>query len=466
NILDCMRRRRTYTTTDRTVQVYYRVNGEWLGSVLDAPEKLDVEIDVTTQNERGIGCLELVTEDGIVVAVVDAGALSEFRWHVELNPDFDYYYLRIQNGVAYTVTAPVFVKGRDLLNVKRMGYGVSEDAEHPHVVTATVKNEGDKPMADVTVDFYLTGEDGFVLRRLAPFEEVHVGKLMPGEVRTVSRRLSDVPGAHRVTAVVSGMAGKARFADTSYVLVSPITITKVMPLTSSYECEGVRVKNPFAYVELYNHTDRPISLSGYTLGVWNGTGRKSPPVEDRLLALDGLHLPPKSTLTVWVKGADNPLTAADFNAHYGTNLLEGEDLFITDQLLLPTNNEARKIDLCRAGEILTRAKLGYYCTHDTDVVADKALLYALAPGDVVSARFIKLDEGEATPPAPGKILPQQTPKTLSGLCRKRERIEAERSATKKEVFTRLTKASLVPFRTAAFVANAVSAFKGFFDTKE
>ena len=205
NILDGMRRRRTYMTTDRTVQVRYRVNGEWLGAILQSPDKLDVEIDVTTENEAGIGRLELITEDSIVVATVDAGALTEFRWHVELTPDFDYYYLRIQNGSIYTVTAPVFVKGRDLLNIKRMGYGISEDMEHPHVVTATVKNEGDKPISDITVDFYLTGEEGFQLRHLAPFEEVHVGKLQPGEVRTVSRRFPDVPGGHRVTAVASGM---------------------------------------------------------------------------------------------------------------------------------------------------------------------------------------------------------------------------------------------------------------------
>ena len=99
------------------------------------------------------------------------------------------------------------------------------------------------------------------------------------------------------------------------------------------------------------------------------------------------------------------------------------------------------------------------------MVADKALCYAIVPGDVVTARFLKLDEGQEAP-SPGRLLPAQTPRTLTGICRKREMIEAERSATKKEIFTRLTKASLVPFRTAAFVANAVSAFKGFFDTKE
>lgn len=462
NILDGMRRRRTYATTDRTMQVRYRVNGAWLGSVLQKPEKLDVEVEITTENQAGIGKLELLCEDKIVAAVVDAGALREFRWHVELNPDFDYYYLRITNGEAYTVTAPVFIEGRDLLNIKRMSYGISEDEGNPHVVTATVKNESDKIMSDVTVDFYLTSEKAFLLRQLAPFEEVHIGKLAPGETRTVSRRLPDVGGCHRVSAVVSGMMGKQRYADTAYVMISPLTITKLMPLTSDTEKDGVAVKNPYAYVEIYNHTAAALTLDGYSLGIWEGTGKGAVPQGSRVLPLDGITIPPASTLTVWVKGENNPLTVADFNAHYGTCLLEGEDLIATDQLLLPTDNKAKKIDIRRADEILTRATFGYYCTHDTDVVADKTLCYGLPAGDTVRERF--LDVGST--PVPGKLLPAQIPRTLKGLCRKSETLEAERSATRKEVFTRLTKASLVPFRAAAFVANAVSAFKGFFDTKE
>ncbi|MBQ3056389.1 MAG: CehA/McbA family metallohydrolase [Clostridia bacterium] len=465
NILDGMRRRRTYSTTDRTMQVRYRVNGAWLGSVLEKPERLDVEVEVTTENEGGIGKLELLTEDRIVAAVVDAGPLCEFRWHVELNPDFDYYYLRITNGSFHTVTAPIFIEGRDLLNIKRMSYGISEDAEYPHVVTATVKNESDKPISDVTVDFYLTNEDAFVLRQLAPFEEVHIGKLAPGEVHTVSRRFPDVGGYHRVSAVVSGMVSKQRYADTSYVMISPLSITKLMPLTSDTEREGATVKNPYAYIELYNHTASPITLDGYSLGVWQGTGERAIPAESRVLALNGMTVPPASTLTVWVKGENNPLTVADFNAHYGVELLEGEDLIVTDQLLLGTSNDARKLDVRRGEEILSRVTFGYHCTHDTDIVCDKPLCYAIAPNDTVKENHLSLGEEQALP-LPGKLLPAQTPRTLNGLCRKRETLEAERSATRKEVFTRLTKASLVPFRAAAFVANAVSAFKGFFDTKE
>ena len=465
NILDAMRRRRTYTTSDRTLRVYYRVNGAWLGSVLDAPETLDVEVEITTECELGIGKIELLTEDSIVVATVEAGALSEFRWHVELNPDFDYYYLRITNAKHYTVTAPVFVENRDILSIKRMGYGVSEDAEHPHVVTATVKNESDKVLSDVTVDFYLTDEDAFVLRQLSPFEEVHVGKLAPGETRTVSRRFPDIAGHHRVSAIASGMVGKQRYADTSYVMISPLTVTKLMPLTSDLTKDGVLVKNPYPYVEIYNHTAKPISLKGYTLGLWKSIGKKAPPVDDRVLSLSGFTIPPASTLTVWMRSEDSPLTAADFNAHYGVKLLEGEDLMITSQPIMNTDNAAKKMDIRHGSEVLARATFGYHYTHATDVELDRVLCYAFAPHVTQTLRFLP-KAGEKEAPLPGKPLACQIPRKLKGLCRKSESKEAQRSATRKEVFTRLTKSSLVPFRAAAFVANAVSAFKGFFDTKE
>ncbi|MBE6604346.1 MAG: hypothetical protein E7639_01400 [Ruminococcaceae bacterium] len=464
NILDGMRRRRTYTTNDRTMRVFYRVNGEWLGSVLHAPTQLDVEINVTTEHEGGIGRLELLAEDSIVVAEVEAGALSEFCWRLELPPDFDYYYLRITGANTYTVTAPIFVEGRDALTLQKLQYGISEDAEHPHVVLASVKNTSDKVLTDVTVDLYLTDENAFTLRRLAPFEEVHVGKLAAGEVRTVSRRLPDVPRGHRVVAVVSGNCGKERYADTGYVMISPLTVTKLMPLTSAVEHGGAMVENPFAYVEIYNHTQRTVDLKGYSLGAWRALGVRAVPTQDRVLSLDGYTLPPQSTLVVWAKQAGNPLSAADFNAHYGVNLLEGEDLLITESFILPTSNGAKKLDIRRGEEILTRATYGYHCTHDTDVVCDKPLCYVHAPHRTVTARF--LPQASQADLLPGQIVPQQVPRTLKGLCRKREAVEAERSAVRREVFTRLTKASLVPFRAAAFVANAVSAFKGFFDTKE
>jgi hypothetical protein len=328
-------------------------------------------------------------------------------------------------------------------------------------VTATVKNESDRAVSDVEIDFYLTSPDAFALRTLSPFEAVHVGKLAPGEVHTVSRRLPELPGRHRVSAVVSGMAGKARVADTSYVLISPVTVTKLMPLTSPFQKGRREVANPFAYVELYNPTATSISLDGYRLAGWHTIGRY--PNEAHTLSLDGVLLPPASTLTVWLR-SDDTLTAADFNARYGTKLLLGEDLIITEKPLLVADGCGRRLDLSRGEELLSRVTYGYYGTHDTDVVEDRPICYRHGPDMTATGRYLPLPEGEI--PLPGRVTAKQVPKTMKGLCRASEEAEAQKAADRERVITRLTKASLVPFRAASFVANAVSAVKGFFDIKE
>ena len=463
NIMNAMRRRRTYSTTDRTMKVYYRVNGAWLGAVLDNPEKLTVEVDITTAREEGIGKIELMTEDNVVMATVDAGALTTFSWSVEINPDFDYYYLRITSDDAYTVTAPVFITGRDFLNVKRMTYGVADSGEYPHVVTATVKNESDKPMLDVEIDLYLTSSDAFALRTLAPFETVHLGKLAPGEMRTVTRRLPELAGRHRVTAVVAGTLGKARYADISYVLISPICITKLMPLTSPVRKGTRTVENPYPYIELYNPTARTLRLDGYRLAHWHTIGSK--PDDAHTLRLDGVTVPPASILTVWMRPQGCALSAADFNAHYGTKLLEGEDLLITEVPLLLPDGTGKRLDLIQGDELLSRVTYGYYCTHKTDVVADKPLYYRHGP-DITATERILAPKAEESSSAPGRVISGQIPKIMKGLPRPCEALEAERSAERERVITRLTKASLVPFRAASFVASAVTAVKGLFDTKE
>ncbi len=464
NVLDAFRRRRTYSTTDRTMKISYKVNDAWLGAVIEAPEKLLVEIEVTTEKESGIGRLAIVAEDNIEVAAVDAGALASFSWQVELASDFDYYYLRITNGEDYTVTAPVFVEGRNKLNITRMNYGVSEDASDPHVVTATVKNESDKTITDVTVDLYLSDYDGFLLRHLTPFESVHIGKLAAGEAHTVSRRLPDVCCRRRVSAVLSGVQGKVRYADTAYVMISPVSITKILPLSSPIEKDGVLVENPFAYAELYNHTEKPLELNGYSLRLWSSIGQSKPFLQNTL-PLDGVKVAPHSTLVVWMRPAGSALTAENFNARFGTALVEGENLLITEKEILSPVPLARRLDIFEREHILTRVAYGYFCSHERDVEVDVPCLYAFAPHMTVQQKRISQKKIEMLP-LPGELLTAQIPKTLKGLCRRREILEADRAKTKKQVVTKLTKAPLVPLRAASLLANAVSAFKGILSEKE
>ena len=118
NILDAFRRRRTYSTSDSTMKVWFEVNGEVMGARLRDPEKLAVEVIVTTESEAGIGNIALVAEDNIVVASVNAGALRKYRWKLTLPPLYDYYYVRITGKGRYTVTAPVWIEGNQPLRIK------------------------------------------------------------------------------------------------------------------------------------------------------------------------------------------------------------------------------------------------------------------------------------------------------------------------------------------------------------
>jgi len=455
NILDGMRRRRTYATDDATMQILYRVNGVPLGSVLTSPDRLIVEIEVATEHAEGIGRLQLMCEDRMVIAEVDAGVLRRFSWQIELDPDFDYYYLRITNGACYSVTAPVFVEGRDLLNITAMEYGVTEACEDPYAVSVTVANDGDKALSNVTVDFYLGTEDGFLLRHLAPAETVEIGVLESGETVTVSCCLADVRDKRRVSAVVSGMAGKQRYADTAYVLLSPLTVSKLLPVSTPLTGAEMAIENPFAYIELHNPTPILRSLDGYFLKV-KGEDRRAAERKTSL-ALDGMRIPPFGTLVIWLDPTGGRLTAEDFNTRYGTSLIEHEDLVRADAELLSCLGEDGVLDLCLGEVPICRVLLG----GGEPVVDMPTVCRSLPRRTPVAERLLLTD-----PLLPGQLHVLQQPHTVTELPERALPTEVTEEQAKQRVITRLTKASLVPFRAAALVAGALSAFRGFFGDKE
>ncbi len=453
NILDAMRRRRTYSTEDRTTELYYKVNGEWLGSTLYAPEKLTVSVEVHTKNEQGLGLLQLVSEDNIVVAHIAVGARRDFVWQVELDSDFDYYYIRMVNGKTYTVTAPVFVTGRDFLNITDFTCGVSNGGRDCHGAKLTVRNDAVRQMNDVQVDFYLSPADGFELRTLAPYATVNVGKLQPGEARTLTYGFPDVPGNCRLSAVVSGSVGKKRYADTAYLLLSPLYISALLPLTSPVEKDGKQIANPFPYVEICNPTAEKVAISGYSLKLRETLGKQ--PIPAHILNFEGGSIPPTSVLTVWQRPAGSGLTAADFNARYGTSLIEGEDLLITETAILNAEPFGRRMDLTRGGELLSRAPYGCYCDRHNNIVTDVPIRYAQNPGMTATVRELP---AEKEPLPPGKLSAAQVPLTVECPAHG-ESAAGTDNGKKKPWVTRLLHAPLVPFEAAQLVAGALAAVK-------
>ncbi len=454
NVLDAMRRRRTYSTSDRSTKVLYRVNGEWLGARLKAPDTLSFEVLVSTESEAGIGDLYLVAEDNIVVAHTQAGTLKQFSWRLKLPAEFDYYYLKIRNGEAYTVTAPVFVEGRDALTLRALTLADSGEADAPFAVCAAVENTGEKELADVTVDFYLSGEDGFSLPLLTPMESEQIGTLRAGETRTVCRRFPAIAGKHRVSAVVRGSAGKQHFADTGYTYLPRAIISRICPYTNAEKGE----ENPFSFVELYNPFSEALSLDGYALHPCHatGTGCKAEDVQP----LDGYTIPAHGTLVIWCQKDTSALENSDFNTRYGTSLGENA-LFCSRKKLLQYDHRGHKLDLCQNGVPVARVCYGTYCG-GTVPACDEQLTYRFAADITVQEEgFTPAERTPVGIPCAEQALP-----LMSAPSRADEWKNAQEAWKNAPAVQDKPAKKMSLWQTAAFAANAFSTFKEIFSDKD
>lgn len=374
NVLEAMRSRRTYTSSDPTLKITYKVNGEWFGSRLRDPKKLHFDISLSTEKDRGLGLLEVVTEDNIVIASKDAGCLKSFSWQFDASPDFDYYYLRVTSDGKYSVTAPVWIiSGRGPV-IKSFTTEPTDDPYLTDRALLTLKSADGKALHNLRADLYLTKADGFRLDTVEPFRSLKLGDLPEGKTLKVGCPVPYIPERRRLTVVVSSTDGLRRRFDTSFALMFPVTVTEVMNLTT--EKDGV--KNPFPYVKLCNRTAKELALDGMTLRLWIQTGKA--PLEERTLKLDGVKIAPKGELVIWVRKAGNPFTADDFNERYGTSLKEGEGLLITDKRIVSSKlTPGRQLELLYRGEAIDRATWNYGAVEEHKVVTDKAITYNHIP---------------------------------------------------------------------------------------
>ncbi len=453
NVLDAMRRGRTYATSDRSTKVIYRVNGEWLGTRLQSPDTLGFEVLVSTENEAGIGDLYLVSEDNIVVAHTQAGPLRQFSWRLELPAEFDYYYVKIQNGKEYTLTAPVFVEGRNALTLHAPEISDSGEADAPFSVCITVENTGGKDLSDVALDFYLSGEEGFCLPLLTAMESEYIGELQAGESRTVCRRFPAIAGKNRVSAVVRGACGKQRFADTTYTFLPRAIISRICPLTSELDGE----ENPFSFAELYNPYSVPLSLNGYALYPCHGAGTGC--LEENIQPLDGLTIPAHGTVTVWRRNADSKLEIEDFNTHYGTSLDESS-LLCSQKAIFQVDTRGHKLDLRQNGVPVARVCYSTYCG-GAKSVPDQQLIYRYVPDLTVQEELIT-----PTVPTPmGTPCEEQMLPVLHASSRADEWEKAKKEQESDALAHRPVK-KMSPWQAAAFAANAFAAFKDLFFDKD
>jgi hypothetical protein len=369
NIMEAFRLRRTYTTNDNTLKLKYKVNGQWLGSTLKNPDTLSIFVEASTESLAGIGKMQIVAEDNIVVAETDLGTGMSYTWKLTLPALYDYYYVRIYGDRVYTVTAPVWIERDNALSIRHMRVFHDYAQKTPNDVSVRIDNAFADAVKDVRVDFYMSDVAGFTEPISEPLETVYLDKIKGNDTVCVTRRFPNVTRRRRVTAIVRGTVNGKAMQCTEYVLLSPVDITAVAPNTAPIlQDDGTELKNPFPYVQLFNTSSTELDLSDCVLRLWSVTGK--PPTDDTTLSLKGVKIPPRSPFVIWRRPKASSLTVADFNARYGTHLVEGESILVTEQRVISAGSAMRRIDILGPGATLARVhyNMGVDCPgKDTEV---------------------------------------------------------------------------------------------------
>lgn len=393
NIMEAFEKNRTYTTDDKTLRVYYQINGEWMGSRLNNPDKLKVKVVLSTQKPAGLGNVYLMGEDNIIVARISLGNSKSYTWEFEIDPLFDYYYIKIEGSI-WCLTAPIWVENRDSLSAESLDFSSITDSAgaDDYLIWLSVKNNSKQLMTDVTVDYYISAQGGFDLTITKPYVSVNYGSVPAGGSANISGRVPYRPVNPRVTAVVTGYINGIKYCDTTYLMLSNLYITEVVPSASSYE-----------YIEIYNNSDIALRLSSYSIRYYSKAGASAADLTANTWRLNGT-IEPFSSMVVWIKTSSNTRTLADFNKNYGTSLVQDKDIIIVSSTIpIPVNN-AVQLELMNGSSVVIN-RVWYNWANQVNFTAGRGVDFKYP------TRFTHTSPIAASmaDPSPGKTNTTQTP---------------------------------------------------------
>ena len=356
-IIDGMRKNRTFSTTDRTLQLYYKANGEWIGSRLKKTGSLNVVIDASTEKECGLGVLQLVGEHNRVLAQVDVGAAKTYHWEITLPDDQRYTYVKRISGMHYAISGAIFVEQNPPVEMEiKTGYQNGKT-----VASACVKNIGDKKITDLSVEWY----PACVSIELGAKPYVsELGDLDAG-ADTLAGFSSPVLAKHtRLVAIVRGMCDGEPVTLSRVVYLAPLTIQRFFCNSRISQIAKFQ-KQPFCCYDVYNNTDVEIDASEYTFRYYIFGTYKEFTVPRKIA--------PHGMLTIWFRGAESTKTLADFNEFYGTALTEDEVYLCP--LKFEPDAYTRKLTIGYGDEVACRAWIRSDGYHGADVAGNDCFDY-------------------------------------------------------------------------------------------
>jgi len=173
---------------------------------------------------------------------------------------------------------------------------------------------------------------------------------------------------------------------------APLQVAELLP-----DSANVGGSDGYEFIEVFNATDAPIDFSDYAIDYLypvEGTVSRWPAVPSDVV------IPGRGSLVFWIKnGANDALTAADFNRQFGTDLVAGRSLVEISSAGM-ANSSPRGIQVStNTGHPVSAAF--YNLDGRDDTQADKGIRYA-ATDDATRQRLVDL-----APATPGTVQPDQ-----------------------------------------------------------
>ncbi|WP_182103730.1 lamin tail domain-containing protein [Niallia taxi] len=188
-------------------------------------------------------------------------------------------------------------------------------------------------------------------------------------------------------------------ADVDYAKVPKLFVTELVPDSSN-----VNSADGYEFIEVYNNTNKPVNFKDYKIQYRYGADPASDVVWPSIP--EDVVIPAKGILVFWIiNSANGDKTVADFNANYGTSLVENKDI-VRIQSDGMANSGLRGVAI--ATNTQEELNVAYYndVLEVDDTVANKGILYKY-PQDG-STTSIKISSGEKQG-TPGSVEANQVP---------------------------------------------------------
>ena len=162
-IYEAIRSHRMYATEDKNLEIYYTVNEQPLGSILEEiPEELSLSVQVSDPDRTdSISKVEVIVNSGrVAYAWDDPAELASGLLSCTLDPTYSYYYIRVTEGDGdMAVTAPVWVGETLKLGISSVVCGTSTPVTDEELtITTTLFNSESADAAVKSVNYTSGGE--------------------------------------------------------------------------------------------------------------------------------------------------------------------------------------------------------------------------------------------------------------------------------------------------------------------